>query len=154
MISLDANVARGVRVGIGDTITLNILGQEITATIASLRHIEWSNLGMNFVFIFSPGTLESAPHSIISAVYASSTKAEEEIQKAVTDAFPNVSAIGVKDALENANKILNAISAAIRITASITLIAGILVLVGAFSAQHQKRVYDATIFKVLGATRI
>ena len=87
---------------------------------------------------FSPGTLESAPHSIISAVYASSTKAEEEIQKAVTDAFPNVSAIGVKDALENANKILNAISAAIRITASITLIAGILVLVGAFSAQHQK----------------
>ena len=153
LISLDANVARGVRVGIGDTITLNILGQEITATIASLRHIEWSNLGMNFVFIFSPGTLESAPHSIISAVYASSTKAEEEIQKAVTDAFPNVSAIGVKDALENANKILNAISAAIRITASITLIAGILVLVGAFSAQHQKRVYDATIFKVLGATR-
>ena len=153
LISLDANVARGIKVGIGDSITLNVLGREITATIASLRHIEWANLGMNFVFIFSPGTLESAPHSIISAVYANGVKAEENIQRIVTDAFPNISAIGVKDALENANKILQAISIAIRLTASITLLAGILVLAGALGAQQQKRIYDATILKVLGMTR-
>ena len=153
LISLDANVARGIRVGVGDTITLNILGQEITATIASLRYIDWTNLEMNFVFIFSPGTLESAPHSIISAVYASNLEAEENLQKMVTDLFPNVSAISVKNALENANRILTAISIAIKLTASVTLLAGILVLIGAFSSQQQKRINDATIFKVLGGTR-
>ena len=153
LISLDANVARGIRVGVGDTITLNILGKEITATIASLRYIDWTNLEMNFVFIFSPGTLESAPHSIISAVYASNLEAEEDLQKTVTDLFPNVSAISVKHALENANKILTAISIAIKLTASVTLLAGILVLIGAFSSQQQKRIHDATIYKVLGGTR-
>ena len=153
LISLDANVARGIRVSVGDTITLNILGQEITATIGSLRYIDWTNLEMNFVFIFSPGTLETAPHSIISAVYASNLEAEENLQKTVTDLFPNVSAISVKNALENANRILTAISIAIKLTASVTLLAGILVLIGAFSSQQQKRINDATIFKVLGGTR-
>ncbi|MFL2934339.1 MAG: ABC transporter permease [Thalassobaculaceae bacterium] len=153
LISLDANVARGIRVSVGDTITLNILGQEITATIGSLRYIDWTNLEMNFVFIFSPGTLETAPHSIISAVYASNLKAEENLQKTVTDLFPNVSAISVKNALENANRILTAISVAIKLTALVTLLAGILVLIGAFGAQQQKRIYDATIYKVLGGTR-
>jgi putative ABC transport system permease protein len=153
LISLDANVARGIRVSVGDTITLNILGQEITATIGSLRYIDWTNLEMNFVFIFSPGTLEIAPHSIISAVYASNLEAEEILQKTVTDLFPNVSAISVKNALENANRILTAISVAIKLTALVTLLAGILVLIGAFGAQQQKRIHDATIYKVLGGTR-
>ena len=153
LISLDANVARGIRVSVGDTITLNILGQEITATIGSLRYIDWTNLEMNFVFIFSPGTLETAPHSIISAVYASNLEAEENLQKTVTDLFPNVSAISVKNALENANRILTAISVAIKLTALVTLLAGILVLIGAFGAQQQKRIHDATIYKVLGGTR-
>ena len=71
----------------------------------------------------------------------------------MTDLFPNVSAISVKNALENANRILTAISIAIKMTALVTLLAGILVLIGAFSSQQQKRIHDATIYKVLGGTR-
>ena len=153
LISFDANVARGIGVEIGDTITLNVLGREITATIANLRHIDWTTLGMNFVFVFAPGTLEAAPHSVISAVYADGIEAEELIQRTVTDVFPNVSAIRVKDALENANRILDAVAMAIRTTASVALLAGMLVLAGAAVTSQHRRIYDAVVLKVLGATR-
>lgn len=153
LISFDANVARGLGVGLGDTMTLNVLGREITATIGNLRHIDWATLGMNFVFVFAPGTLEAAPHSVISAVYAEPGEPEEAVQRAVTDAFPNVSAIRVKDALENASRILDAVSMAVRTTASVTLLAGIFVLAGAVATGQHRRINDAVILKVLGATR-
>ena len=153
LISFDANVARGIGVGVGDTITLNVLGREITATIANLRHIDWATLGMNFVFVFAPGTLEVAPHSVVSAVYADGIDAEETVQRAVTDAFPNISAIRVKDALENASRILDAVAMAVRSTASVTLLAGMLVLAGAVVTGQHRRIYDAVVLKVLGATR-
>lgn len=153
LLSFDAEVARGYGIGIGDTISFNVLGREITATIHNLRHIEWASLGMNFVFVFSPGVLEAAPHSVISTVYADGAAAEEAVQRAVTDRFANVSAIRVKDALENAGHILDAVGIAIRITASVTLLAGVLVLAGAVIAGHQRRIYDAVVLKVLGATR-
>jgi putative ABC transport system permease protein len=153
LISFDANVARGLGIGLGDTMTLNVLGREITATIGNLRHIDWATLGMNFVFVFAPGTLEAAPHSVISAVYAEPGEPEEAVQRAVTDAFPNVSAIRVKDALENASRILDAVSMAVRTTASVTLLAGIFVLAGAVATGQHRRIHDAVILKVLGATR-
>ncbi|MDA1310306.1 MAG: FtsX-like permease family protein, partial [Proteobacteria bacterium] len=153
LISFDANVARGLGVGIGDTMTLNVLGREITATIANLRHIDWATLGMNFVFVFAPGALEAAPHSVISAVYAEGTEAEEAVQGAVTEKFPNISAIRVKEALENANRILDAVAMAVRTTASVTLLAGIFVLAGAVATGQHRRIHDAVILKVLGATR-
>ena len=153
LISFDASVARGLGIGIGDTITLNVLGREITAEIANLRHIDWSTLGMNFVFVFAPGTLENAPHSVISTVYADGIEAEEAVQRSVTDAFPNVSAIRVKDALENAGRILGAVAAAVRGTASITLLAGVLVLASTVVTGQHRRIYDAVVLKVLGASR-
>tara|TARA_Y100000588_G_scaffold390606_1_gene496583 strand:+ start:264 stop:2663 length:2400 start_codon:yes stop_codon:yes gene_type:complete len=153
LLSMDANVARGINAKIGDIITFNILGREISAKIMNLRYIDWSSLEMNFVFIFAPGTLESAPHSIIATVYADNLTAEENIRNIVTDKFPNISAIGVKDALQNAREILNAVSATVRTSAVFTLLSGIIVLAGALSSQQQKRTYDATILKILGAPR-
>ena len=151
---MGANVARGLNVDIGDTITFNILGREIRAEIANLRYIDWSNLQMNFVFIFSPGTLEAAPHSIIAAVYASGIETAEQIRNNVVDSLTNVSSISVKDALKNAQDIITTVGFTIKTTAAFTLISGILVLASALATQQQKRQYEATIYKVLGMTRM
>ncbi|KZD03528.1 ABC transporter permease [Oceanibaculum pacificum] len=153
LISLDAEIAAGFGVGIGDQLTVNVLGREITATIHNLRRIDWGTLSINFVIVFAPGTLEAAPHSIIATVNTDGPVAEEAVQRAVTDALPNVNAIRVKDALEAANRILQAVGSAVRITASVAILAGTLVLGGAVVAGHHRRVYDAVVLKVLGATR-
>ncbi|NQW09568.1 MAG: FtsX-like permease family protein [Alphaproteobacteria bacterium] len=154
LISFDEHIAGDLGVGVGDTITLNILGRPITARIANLRKIDWGSLGMNFTFIFAPGTLEAAPHSVIATVYLDDPALEARVQRAITDALPNVTAIRVSDALEAANRILSAVSVAVRGTAAVTLIAGTLVLAGAVAAGHTRRVRDSVILKVLGATRV
>lgn len=152
LISFDANLAEGMGLKIGDTLTFNILGREVTATIANLRKIHWRTLGINFTVIFAPGTLEGAPHSHIAAVHVPPA-AETRLLTAVTDKLPNVSAIRVRDALDQAAGVFEQVGFAVRATAMVTLAAGLLVLAGAVAAGHRRRVYDAVVFKVLGATR-
>ena len=151
LISLDAGLAEGFGVAVGDTLTLNVLGREVTARIASTREIDWRSLRFDFAIIFAPGTLESAPQTHIAAVEAP-LEAEEAVA-AATDAFPNISAIRVRDALEAVARILDGIAVAVRGTASVTVLAGALVLAGTVAAGEQRRIYDAVVFKVLGATR-
>jgi len=152
IISLDAELARGFGVDIGDTLTLNILGREMTAEIRSLRKIDWRSLRFDFAIIFAPGTLEGAPLTHIAAIEAR-PEIEDAVEKAATDPFPNISAIRVRDALEAAAKILAGIGAAVKGTAALTLLAGAVVLSGVIASEHERRVYDSVVFKVLGATR-
>jgi putative ABC transport system permease protein len=152
LVSFDAEAARGMNVGVGDTLTVNVLGREITARIANLRAIDWGDLTMNFVLIFAPGVLEAAPHTHLAAAHVDAAR-EEALFKAVTDRFPNVSAVRVRDALEAAARLVSQVGIAVRLTAGITIAVGALVLAGAVAAGHRRRVYDAVVLKVLGATR-
>ena len=152
MISLDDSLARGFGVDVGDTLTINVLGREITAEIASLRDIDWGSLRFDFAVVLSPGILEGAPHSHIAAANAT-PDAEKILERAVTDAFDNVSAVQVREALQAAADLLEGIGGAIRSVAGITVIAGAIVLAGALAAGQRRRTFDAVVFKVLGATR-
>jgi putative ABC transport system permease protein len=152
LVSFDAELARGMGLKVGDTLTVNLLGREITATIASLRSIDWRRLGINFTLVFAPGTLEGAPQTHLAAVWMPPAE-EETLVRIVTDQFPNISAIHVREALTTIERVLDMINDAIRLTSLITLAAGILVLGGAIAVGHHRRVYDTVVLKVLGATR-
>jgi putative ABC transport system permease protein len=152
VISLDAGLARGFGIGIGDTLTLNVLGREIEGTIMSLREIDWRSLRFDFAIIFAPGPLEGAPYTHIAAVEAP-VEIEEQLEAAVSSRFANITSIRVREALEAAAHILEGIGQAVRGTSLITIVAGALVLAGTLAAGQRRRIYDAVIFKVLGATR-
>jgi len=152
LISFDAGLAKGMGLKLGDTLTVNVLGRDITATIANLRRIDWTRLGINFAIVFAPGTLEAAPHTVLAAVWLPPGTEEKLVAQAV-DKYPNISAIPVREALDAIERIIAAIGTAIRLAALVTLIAGALVLGGAVAADYRRRVYDAVVLKVLGATR-
>ncbi|WP_282604892.1 ABC transporter permease [Pelagibius sp. Alg239-R121] len=152
LVSLDEQVAKGLNLGIGDRLTINILGRDVEVEIANLRAINWSQLSINFVMVFSPGLLSSAPQTQIATVRAE-PEVEDRIERAVTDRFVNISSIRVKEALNAVSELLEQVATSVRATASIALFAGVLVLAGAVAAGHHRRVYDAVILKVLGATR-
>jgi len=151
-VSFDAALARGMGLKVGDSLSVNLLGREITAVIANLRAIDWERLGINFALVFAPGTLESAPQTHLAAVYLPQAE-EEKLVRAVTESFPNVSAIHVREALAAVDRLISTIGDAVRLTAMVALAAGMLVLGGAIAAGHHRRVYDAVVLKVLGATR-
>jgi putative ABC transport system permease protein len=152
LVSFDVGLARGMGVKVGDTLSVNLLGREITAVIANLRAIDWERLGINFTLVFAPGTLESAPQTHLAVVYLPRAE-EEKLVRAVTESFPNVSAIHVREALATLDRLIGTIGGAVRLTALTALAAGMLVLGGAIAAGHHRRVYDAVVLKVLGATR-
>lgn len=151
-ISFDEDLARGMNLEVGDTMTLNVLGREIEARIANLRAIDWDTLGINFAIIFAPGTLESAPHSYLATV-KTEVRAEDALQRAVTTRLPNVTAVRIREILETVNQLLGDIGAAVSATGSIAILSGILVLAGAMASGRQERIYDSVVLKVLGARR-
>jgi putative ABC transport system permease protein len=150
LVSVDARLARGLGIGVGDKVGVEILGREIEAEVSSLREIDWSAANMNFAFLFSPGTLEGAPYTLLATAKADPGQ-EAAIENAVTDLLPNVSAIRVRNALESVAGVLKAAGAALFVMAAATLPAGGLVLAGAVAASLRRRVYESVVLKVLGA---
>lgn len=152
LVSITADLAKGFGVDIGDSISVNVLGREVTARIAALREVDWSTLELNFALLFAPGLLESAPQTHLAAIHVPPA-GETAVFRAVTQAFPNVSVIGTREVLANVTLTLERIGAAFTAMASLVLISGLLVLSGAVSADQHRRIHDAVIFKVCGATR-
>ncbi len=151
-VSMDAGIARGLGLKLGDELTVDVLGHEMTARLTSLRAIDWASLGINFVMVFSPGSLDGVPQTYIETARAS-PDAIVPLERAVAAQFPNVSAIAVKDVLDQLGTIVAAVAVALRATAAVALVAGVLVLAGAVAAGQRRRVYQAVLLKVLGATR-
>ena len=137
---------------LGDEITVNILGRDITATISSFREVDFSTAGIGFILTMNPAALAGAPHSFISTVYAE-PEAEGRILREISKAYPNITAISVKDAIERVTEVLGGIAAAITYGALATLLTGGIVLIGAAAAGVQARTYEAAVLKTLGADR-
>jgi putative ABC transport system permease protein len=152
LVSLDAQVAAGMGVDLGDTITLDILGREITAEIANLRDIRWQSGTMNFTMIYSPNALAGAPGMYLATVN-SDPGTENAIEDKVLSAMPNVTVVQVREAVKMLQDVLATLSVAVRITAAVAIVAGALVLAGAIAAGHSRRIYESVVLKVLGATR-
>ncbi len=155
LVSFSAEEAGELGLKVGDTVTVNVLGRTITARIANLRRVEWESLAINFVMVFSPNTFAGAPHSWLATLTEPQADAAQEAQllNAVTRAFPAVTTVRVKDALDVVNTIVSQIGTAIRAAATVALVASVLVLSGALAAGNRARVHDSVVLKTLGATR-
>lgn len=152
LLSFDTTLAQAMGIGVGDRMSIKILGREIEAKIANLRFVDWGNLSVNFAMIYSPGLISAAPHNYVATARAE-PEAETTLHRAVTDKFPAISTIRMKEALETVDNVLRELATAVRAAGSITLLSGVLVLAGAMAAGQGQRHYDAVILKVLGATR-
>ena len=152
LISFAAQEASEIGLSLGDTLTINILGRDITATIANFRNVNWENAGIGFVMTMNPSALAGAPHSWISTVYAT-PESEAGILRDLANTYPNITAIRIRDAIDQVITLVGGIAAATRYAALATLVTGFLVLIGAAAAGERSRTYEAAVLKVLGASR-
>ena len=152
LVSLDRDAAEVMKIGIGDTITVSVLGREIEARIASLRQVNWDTMGFNYIMVFTPQTFAAAPHSV-AATISLDPRHEAPVSRAILTAFPASSIIAVSEIIGQVTQLLGQMSTAILLAASVAILAGIAVLIGAIAASRQSRSYDSVILKTLGATR-
>lgn len=151
-VSFAAEEAAEMGLALGDRLTISVLGRDIEATITSFREVDFSNAGIGFVMLMNPVALRGAPHSSIATVYAAPA-AEERILREVGTAFPNVTAISVRDAIGRVSEVLAGVAAAITYGALATLVTGGVVLLGTAAAGTRARVYEAAILRTVGGTR-
>jgi putative ABC transport system permease protein len=151
-ISFATEEAEEMGLKLGDTMTVNILGRDLTATITSFREVDFSNAGMGFVMTLNPAALAGAPHTHIATVYAP-PEAEAAILKDVTRTWPNITAIRIREAVDRVAEALSAIATATAWAAAGTLLTGFVVLIGAAAAGERARIYESAVLKTLGATR-
>ena len=151
-VSFAAEEAAEMGLNLGDDLTINILGRDITAKLTSLREVDFSTAGIGFIMSMNPSALTGAPHSFIATVYAE-PQAEAAILHDLAGQFPNITAIRVRDAIDRVSGLLEGLAAATSYGAGISLLTGFLVLIGAAAAGEPARRYEAAILKTLGADR-
>ncbi|MCF8472342.1 MAG: ABC transporter permease [Sphingomonadaceae bacterium] len=152
LVSLEAEAAESLGVRVGDSLTISLLGVEVPAKIASLRTVKWDDFGLNYVMVFSQGSLDAAPHNMVATLIVSKP-AERILAKSIPPAFPSSSLIEVGEVTAQITILLTQMAQAIAAAASIAILAGIAVLVGTIAAARQSRIYDSVIMKMLGSTR-
>jgi putative ABC transport system permease protein len=153
LVSVDEALGKALNLKLGDQLTIGLLGVERTAAIASFRRIEWDTMGFNYVLVFSPNTLADAPHKLAATVDLPPGSATGPLLRALVKAFPSSSVIEVGGVLRDARALLSQMGAAILAAASVAVLAGLAVLLGAVAAARASRTYDNVILRVLGASR-
>jgi putative ABC transport system permease protein len=153
LISLDRDAASALGLKVGDTMTVAVLGRPITARIANLREIDWRSMGFNFALIFAPGTLESAPYTVMATVAPPAGVSTLPLERALARDLPMVSAIRVGEVITRVSAILQAMDSAIRLATALAILIGVAVLAGAVAATRAARAREAVLLKLVGATR-
>jgi putative ABC transport system permease protein len=156
LVSVEARIAEGLGVKIGDEITVNVMGREVTARVANLRRVDWRSFGINFVLVFSPATFRNAPYTelfTISYGARNDVARDAQLTRETAKHFPAIAAIRVKDALDAIDKIASELVLAARTAAAIAILTATFALASAVAAGQEARLHDAVVLKTLGATR-
>ena len=162
LVSFDYELAKELNLGIGDSVSVNVLGRTISAEISNLRQVQWESMAINFVMVFSPNTFAGAPHAHLATlsldpdgtISPDALRAREaQVMKVIIQEFPTVTSVRVGEALDRVNDLVRQLAWGMRAASSLAILASILVLAGALAAGQRERIYDAVILKTLGASR-
>jgi putative ABC transport system permease protein len=155
LVSMEEEVAEGLGLHVGDTVVVNVLGRDISAKLANLRKVNWRSFAINFVLVYSPNALRGAPYTelVSAALPSAAPDAELTLMRAVARQFPAVASVRVREAMDSIETLVAKLALAIRAATGVALTTSVLVLAGALAANRRARLADATILKILGATR-
>ena len=153
LVSIDLDAATALNLKVGDTLTVSILGRPIEARIASFREIDWRSFGFNFAIIFAPGSLESAPYTMMATVAPAAGGSTASLERRLTQELPMVSAIRVADVVAEVKNLLQSIDGAVRVATAFAILMGMIVLAGSVVATRRQRARDIVLLRLVGATR-
>ena len=154
-VSIEQFLNEEHKINVGDTMRFDILGRIIAAKVTSVRYVEWSDSRAGgFMFVFRPGVLEKAPHSFICFLKGPEDAASRaRLQSALVGAAPNVSVIDGREIITAIKTVIDNVTLAVTVVGTLVLLSGLMILIGAVAMTKFRRVYEAAIFKTLGATR-
>ena len=154
-VSIEEDVRDDAQIGVGDLMRFSLAGRTLSARVTSIRRVAWGetqNGGFYFVFRPSPA-LERMPQTFVGFLeVGDNAAARVEVQRGLVRQFPNVSAIDVRDVIASIETVIGHATTGITIVGAVTVVAGVLILIGAIAVTRFQRLYETAIYRTLGAS--
>ncbi len=148
--SVEEGIAKNLGIRLGDKLTYQVAGQSFSATVTSLRKVDWDSFHVNFFVIATPALLQGSPASYITAFYLPA--GEEALLNGMVKAFPNLTVIDVAALINQVRAMMERIAATVEFVFLFTLAAGLMALYAAIAATREERMVEAAIMRTLGAS--
>lgn len=154
-VSIEERLVERHGIGLGDLLRFDIGGRVVDARVTSVRKVAWDDtLNGGFIFVFRPGSvIERAPQTFVGFLQlATGPESSGRLQRDLVQAFPNVSVIDVSTVLASVREVVDNATIAISVVGGVTVAGGVFILIGAVAMTKFQRVYDAAIYRTLGAS--
>jgi len=151
-VSIERDFADDLGASVGDTVVFDIQGVPLELYVSSIRTVEWQRFSLNFFLVVEPGVLEEAPRFRVASARLDDA-VERQVQDRLAAAYPNVTLLRLREALDKVVAILEQVGLGVRLLGSFSVLAGIAILAGSVSAGTVRRAREVALYKAIGMTR-
>ena len=148
-VSVEQEIAERLQLTLGDKLDFSIGGQQVKATITSIRQVDWNSLQPNFYMILSPDVLATFPATYITAFYLE--QGSGNLINQLARQMPTVTVLSVDAIINQVNDIIAQVTIALSFILIIIALAAALVLVAQVQATLEQREQELAILRTLGA---
>tara|TARA_B100000446_G_scaffold125573_2_gene117549 strand:+ start:20693 stop:23179 length:2487 start_codon:yes stop_codon:yes gene_type:complete len=150
-ISVEAEAAQDLGVGLGDDLRFSVGGLMLEARIASIRTLKWDSMNPNFYFLMSPGALDDFSPTYLTSVFLSP---ENKIfVNRLLEQFPTIVVIEMDRVIAQIQSIVAQVSVGIELMLWLVLLGGFMVMWAAVSATMDERKQETALLRALGSPR-
>ncbi len=150
-LSIEHERLAALGLGIGDTLTFTIGGEDITFKITSARDVQWDSFRPNFFMVASPGAIEQFAHTFITSFHVDPAQRGSTLD--LVRALPSVTVFDIDALLDQVRSAMNRAALAVQYVFAFTLAAGIVVLLAAIQSTRDERLFESAVLRTLGARR-
>ncbi|MCF6287704.1 MAG: ABC transporter substrate-binding protein [Proteobacteria bacterium] len=150
-LSILNSFAEFLQVDIGDKVTFNIQGIEITTQITSIRKRLKRGPSPFFYFILPPDILADAPQ-IRFATAKVADKQRTSLQTQIAKKFPGITTLDGGSIAKKLKEFVDQLKGLIQIFTSLSIFAGLLIFITSLISTSQDRLRESFYYRMMGMT--
>lgn len=149
-VSVAERVVQALNLKLGDRMLFDIQGVSVETYVASIRRVEWRQVQTNFFIIFPTGFLEQAPRFYIASLLAGSPEQSTRLQQEIIRKYPNISSVSLGQIMDTVEEILDQAAWILNWVGSVSILTGVIVLIGTLLGGRQERIREIALWRLLG----
>ncbi|MDO6500113.1 ABC transporter permease [Photobacterium sanguinicancri] len=150
-VSVEQGIAERLSIQVGDELEFTVNSQPFSATVGSVRHVEWRNMRPNFYFIFSPDVVAELPATFLVSFRIGSD--QSPLLNQLGRDYPTVSLMDLRTMASRIQLMLQQVSLSLSVLAALGVVSGLLLVLTLLRLGLSQRQQEMKLYRTLGASR-